>query len=172
MIVERPGRREPFHWEHITHTHATLIRNQGFPMLRLELHTEDGHKLSFGEMPKELKQKPGAVVLRIAIDQLIDVVLDVTAPARYQSAIRRYDLGQTVDFKKLQISQAGITARGQTLNWPLVADIQANDSHMLVKAIGQERPWGVFMLHELPNTDVLPAVIVHAWGTGFSAFQR
>jgi tetratricopeptide (TPR) repeat protein len=170
MVAEWLFERDLIRWDEIALLRSSLVTQQGVPILRFALETEDGRKLGFGEMPNEPKQRPGADP-RIGIDELIGGLTEVSAPARYRRAVQRYDGGQPVEFKKFQLSQAGLRAGGQTLSWPMVADIEGNGRFIVVKAVGQERPWRVFEFHELPNTDILPAVFAHARGTGFSAFQ-
>lgn len=171
ILVERLLGREQFNWDTITLVTVDAVQQHGILTLRLKLQSQDGRKLVFGAMPTTPKQKAGVTAPRIGIGQLIEIVLEMSAPARYEEAVRRYDGGQPVEFTKFQLSQTGISARKRSISWPMVADIQANDRHMVVKAVGQERPWATFALHELANVDILPMVVAHARGTGFSAFQ-
>lgn len=170
MLVEWLFGRGWFAWESITAAKAPLVRVQGAPTLQLHVETSDGRRLAFGDMPSAQRRRVDTGVPRIQIQELVACVMELSASARYQAALRRYNSGQPVDFKQLQISQAGISAKGQTLPWPMVADIQANGALMVVKAVGQQAPWRTFALHEAPNLDILPALIAQKPGERFSAF--
>lgn len=172
MRVEGVLWREEIAWDALDVVKSRGMAYQGMPILQLALRTRAGRWLAFGDMPGGPASSGAAAVPRIGIDQLIEIITEASAPARLQACLERYDRGLPLDFGKLKLSRAGLHAGGQVLRWAMLADIQADSERMLVKAVGHARPWQTFVFAHMPNADLLPAVIAHIHGAGFSAFRE
>jgi tetratricopeptide (TPR) repeat protein len=140
-------------------------------MLSLLIETHDGHKLGLADTLETPRQPAHAVVPRLGIGDVADIVYEFSGAARFAAALAAYNSGQKVNFTLFQLSQSGIHAGKKTLPWPMVADIHVDGYFMVVQAIGQEQPWRAFKRNGTSNVDLVLALIEETRGTNFTAFQ-
>lgn len=100
----------------------------------------------------------------LTFPDMVAMICDITFPIRFANAQKQYHIGEEVDFSQLRLSRVGIHVHQKTLLWEdVVATFQSIDGGFLAFfRRGLERPWHVIHSADLPNRDVLIALITTA----------
>jgi hypothetical protein len=98
--------------------------------------------------------------------ELRDVIRQETKRHLLPAAVKAYEVGETVDFGRLQCSRSGITIGTKTLAWGHVAGLRVTeDRRLLIDQVGRSQPWGWGSVSLLFNVHVLLALAEHARAT-------
>lgn len=173
MIDQRITGYEVFRWDEIEQVRSSVFTQHG--MLRVILRRRDGKKLVLAGAPyfSRFQSQSSGSIQQLSLADILGIIEQASGPHRFAALARQYDSGQPISFDKFQISRAGIHTRGALLPWSQVEDIDtdAEASVLLIKKVGQRRPWRMLSLVNQPDWDILPGLIARSQGRNFSAFQ-
>jgi tetratricopeptide (TPR) repeat protein len=161
-------------WQEITATNAKVTHYNGLYFLFNYIYWGDGQKIQVGPWDRndswfKLAASP---IEQIDLDTAIDFIQEASFEHRYNHAVSRMEQGAWIDFKHFSLSKIGIRHKQRVLHWQMVSDIDATDDRILVRSLGEDKPWAILKFEVVPNRDLVPPLVGRYGGEQLSVFQK
>lgn len=161
-------------WEEITASNAKVTHYGGLTFLTNEIYWGDGQKIQIGAWDRSDSwfKLPASSIEQIDLETAIAFIQDASFEHRCNHALSRMEQGAWIDFKHFGLSKIGIRHKQRVLHWQLVKDIDAADDRILVRSLGEDKPWAMLKFDIVPNRDLVPVLVARYAGERLSVFQE
>jgi hypothetical protein len=124
-------------WQDLTRFSAYGLTSRGAAHI-YRIETTDGRKYKFTDSLR-------------TVEGLGREIQQGVAKTRLPKMLDDFNKGETIDFDRLSLSQAGITKRGETLPWAQVQHIGVADGVITVRKEGARKAWAEEFVKAIPN---------------------